>query len=386
MEFKFRNVNEALYRLVSGVHTGRIPTTREPSRVGEVLRVEEPVMVTYSHPRERVLFNDARDCNHFFHLFESLWMLAGRNDVKPLVYYNPRMVEFSDDGETFHGAYGHRWRTHHREDQLGSIVKELVEDPKSRRCVLQVWDTADDLGVITLDKPCNTQAYFSIRWKPEQDTNDVFLDMTVCNRSNDLIWGMLGANAVHWSMLQEYMACRIGAKVGRYTQVTNNLHVYTKRWEPEKLLRWYEDTNGGRRRRGWPGYASIDGDCLTPYQMASLYSPSLQPWEAPLVKYPERFDREVNRFVDCIDGAFEEPFLRHVAQPMMAAFRAHKQRRYRGDNNAITLAERIHAADWRVAAIRWLEGRRNNWERKNHERNPYTVRELPRQQAEAGTD
>ena len=34
----------------------------------------------------------------------------------------------------------------------------------------------------------------------------VKLCMTVCNRSNDMLWGAYGANVVHMSMLQEFVA------------------------------------------------------------------------------------------------------------------------------------------------------------------------------------
>ena len=36
------------------------------------------------------------------------------------------------------------------------------------------------------DVPCNTHAYFAINAEGS-------LDLTVCNRSNDLVWGCLGA-------------------------------------------------------------------------------------------------------------------------------------------------------------------------------------------------
>jgi hypothetical protein len=50
--------------------------------------------------------------------------------------------------------------------------------------------------------------------------------MTVFCRSNDLIWGAYGANAVHMSILQEYVACGLARPVGHYWQVSNNYHVY----------------------------------------------------------------------------------------------------------------------------------------------------------------
>ena len=67
-----------------------------------------------------------------------------------------------------------------------------------------MWDAKQDLSHRneSKDLPCNTHVYFSIR--------EGFLDMTVCNRSNDLIWGCCGANAVHMSFLQEYVATMWG--------------------------------------------------------------------------------------------------------------------------------------------------------------------------------
>jgi hypothetical protein len=66
-----RNVNEAFRVLVESIHEGWIPTEVEASRYGEVIRVPEPVIVTYTSPLERVLFNAARDANPFFSLYES---------------------------------------------------------------------------------------------------------------------------------------------------------------------------------------------------------------------------------------------------------------------------------------------------------------------------
>ena len=61
--------------------------------------------------------------------------------------------------------------------------------------------------------------------------------MTVCNRSNDMLWGAYGANAVHMSMLQEYLASRLEIAVGEYTQISDSFHVYQNDvWERCKEL------------------------------------------------------------------------------------------------------------------------------------------------------
>jgi thymidylate synthase len=52
------------------------------------------------------------------------------------------------------------------------------------------------------------------------------LDLTVLCRSNDVVWGAYGANAVHFSVLQEYLAGRIGVDVGVMYQFSNNYHGY----------------------------------------------------------------------------------------------------------------------------------------------------------------
>mgnify|MGYP003147649168 FL=1 len=91
-----------------------------------------------------------------------------------------------------------------------------------------MWDPSADFQVNDhlADVPCNTQIYFSVR--------EGLVEMTVTNRSNDLIWGAYGANAVHMSILQEYVAARLELGVGRYHQFSNNLHAYVDIFENMK--------------------------------------------------------------------------------------------------------------------------------------------------------
>lgn len=379
MHFTFGNVNEAFHTLVGyfqdpSTGPSDLDIARSTSRNGDVIYIQEPVIVTYAHPRERVLFNQARDCNPFFHLYEALWMLAGRNDVSPLAYYNSNIANYSDDGQTFNGAYGYRWRncqvpevySYKDEDgfgmggmvagvstkfvdQLRIIIDHLKTVPDSRRAVLQMWNVENDLLKIgpqnqSKDVCCNTHVYFALR-KVEVDVTAYptlwCLDMTVCNRSNDLIWGLLGANAVHFSFLQEYMAACIGCEVGVYNQITNNCHVYLNdKWQPEK---WLASGPKGIWKQAPSG---------------AYPHPSF-----PLVKDPATFDREVIQFAErhrrCADRwDWQEPFLEHVAQPMCLAFHWHKQRRY---DLALEQASRCKAGDWRIAATNWLQKRERKY-------------------------
>src|SRR5690242_8497290 len=151
------NVNEAW--AASKIHLNQHGVKR-PSRVSEMIEYPEPVTTKFRFPCERVLFDPTRDCNPFFHFFEGLWMLAGRNDVAWITQFNKRMMSFSDDGVTYHAAYGHRWRHHFDEiDQLAGIVSLLERNHDERRAVLQMWDPTCDLGRVGKDLTCNTAVY-----------------------------------------------------------------------------------------------------------------------------------------------------------------------------------------------------------------------------------
>lgn len=220
-----RNVNEALPKMLQHLEE---KGERKSSRAGGVIVAPTPVTTIYRKPRERVLFSATRDANPFFHLIEALWMLAGRQDVSTLVHYVRRMSNFSDDGSTFHGAYGYRWRSSWHSDQLEMVVSLLKLQPGSRRAVIQIWNCETDLHPHQdlKDIPCNL---IVTPWLHNQ-----LLDMTVFCRSNDAIWGAAGANVVQFSILQEYLASKLGVGVGSLYQVSNNFHAYDEIFEKLK--------------------------------------------------------------------------------------------------------------------------------------------------------
>lgn len=375
-EVTCRNVNRAFSLLVRALHEGSFATVRSKSRVGDVIQITHPVTITYLNPLERVLFNRARDANPFFHVMEALWMLCGRNDVAPLVYYASDYGNItSDDGVTANGAYGYRWRHSntgtirgedggacsfhgveaytpnerqevrlkncYQEDQLKVIIAHLKNKGESRRAVLEMWNVKDDLMKVdeTKDVCCNLSATFQMM--------EGKLDMTVFNRSNDLIWGSLGANVVHFSFLQEYVAAHLGVPVGVYNQISTNLHTYTDgRWKPEEYLTDYT-----------PDYYGYKGLTLV-----------------PLVKSPTTFDEELPEFFEYWVGkdlterlfnkVYSEPFFQGVALPMAKAFHWHKLRNY---EQAMKEVHHIVADDWKIACDHWIKKRQLAWEKKQDE-------------------
>lgn len=335
-----RNVNAALsrfFRLLDDPARAR----ETSSRAGPVRYLVEPTTTLYARPEERVLFSAVRDANPFFHLYEALWMLAGRNVVADLTRYNARMADFSDDGKTLNAAYGYRWRRHFGYDQLSAVIHELRAKPDSRRCVITMWDGGDraergDAYVGDLlfgiaggkDIPCNLQVILSAAGG--------VLDMTVTNRSNDAVWGAYGANVVQFSTLQEFLAGAIGIPLGRYWQVSNNLHVYRDR-EDVKVL-----TEASRS-----GHTLYDDRYSKTARPVRLVDPGL-PWQTVLSCIEEFVNDPTSPSATRDDQPY---FISHVAAPM---FQAHKTWKETGDYPAELLRGNI---DWHVAGREWLDRR-----------------------------
>jgi len=288
-------------------------------------------MTVYSEPRERVLFSKVRDANPFFHVMESAWMLAGRQDLAFVQNFVARMSQYSDDQKTLHGAYGYRWRSLFGMDQLKWVIEELRDNPASRRAVLTMWSPADDIPKVQAggkDVPCNTQVYFSV--------SGGFLDMTVTCRSNDIIWGAYGANYVHFSFLMEYIADMIGATVGKFYQLSNNYHLYLEHYPYSKLMKIQMDLRTG---------------------------PSVYPavTRRRLVENKTSFDEEIRSFCTEIEKEKFSPknnwFVFQVLEPMFQVWKEYQKGLCR---EALKLCDNIVADDWKQACREWLIRRMEN--------------------------
>jgi len=317
-----RNVNHIYAQVVQYFYHSTIRV--ESSRNGKVLRCPTPVCATYEKPNERVLFNYYRDANPFFHFMEGLWMMAGHNDVTFLKQFNDGISKYSDDGESLHGAYGRRWIHSFGFDQIADIVEHFKKYRNSRRAVMTMyspnWDSLTNYD--GKDVPCNTQIYFSMR--------DNCLDMTVTARSNDFIWGALGANAVHMSMLHEFIAHAVGVYQGRMYQFSNDYHMY------------------------------VDG-----FSLAGMYDNRLNPldpYEANgILTFPMVNSGAVGRWMlDCerfVEGEWhdlKDPFWQSVAIPIRRVWDCVATGEYARAGEEIT---RLRAKDWSLAIWSWLKRR-----------------------------
>jgi len=339
-----RNVNEA-YTI--GLNALDAAGNIEDSRVGQVKVFPTPVSTVYTHPQERVLFNEQRDANPFFHLMEGLWMLAGHNDVEWISHYNSTFGQFSDDGVIFNAAYGYRWRHQFNRDQLSELISMLRKDPNTRRAVISMWDPYADFNAEGKDFPCNLNIAFRVR--------DHKLTMTVFNRSNDAVWGAYGANAVHMSMLQEYIASAIGIEMGVYTQVSNDFHAYIE------VL----------NKVGTP-----DPHPMDPYQMGIIPSPHSMidnptVWNETLdlfmadTRLFHKIKYKANYRFETI-GFSKEPFFMEIAIPMVKIWGCYKHKDYKSALRI--LAEDMVNSDWKQSCKEWILRRAERHASKNAKR------------------
>lgn len=332
------NVNEAFPRGIQLLHELGI---QQPSQHGDTLEMDQPVSVMYLNPRERILFDKDRASNPFLNLFEALWIIAGRNDVAFLQRLVGRMATYSDDGVTYYGAYG--WRLKNRLgngtepatscDQIKKAIERLTKNPNDRQVVLTIRDPGD-MFYVGKDQPCNLMMALKVRQGK--------LNVHVFNRSNDFIWGMTGTNVVQFSMLQEYLAGRIGVEVGTYHQTTDSMHVYVnEQWEKLK-----------NKRCGHYLDPYENGD-VKPYDMMQKAGV----WDDDLKHFFNLVDR--NMPVGNTTTVFATPFFREVVAPLWRAFEEYELYRETKAkeqlSDAISFANTAADCDWKYAAVMWLE-------------------------------
>lgn len=244
MTQRFDNIDTALPAMASEImHEGVEVGSRLGERTMELLH--EQIVLEKPWMRE-VLVKD-RNANIVAQIAETMWVLAGRNDIEFLGQYLPRAKDFSDDGKTWRGGYGPRLRAwvdfstdfDEEVDQIKHIVDLLSQDRLTRRAVVAIYDPSVDT-LPGKDIPCNDFLSFISR--------NGRLDLSVFVRSNDLVWGWSGINAFEWSALQEIVAGILGLEVGHLVFNTTSLHIYDRHWPradrfaKDPLVRGFNDS------------------------------------------------------------------------------------------------------------------------------------------------
>ncbi|QVW27122.1 hypothetical protein [Escherichia phage YX22] len=243
MEIKAINNNDMLKQAVLAIREFGIESDPGNAEINtDSTRFLDGVTITVSDIRDRWLSVEGRNSSAIAAIGETFWVLSGRNDIKFLSRVLPRAANFSDDGVTWRAAYGPRLYAH---GQLDSVINRLRKNPNTRQAYLTIYDPAldSDAGLAkfsesgeakTKDMVCNLALLFAIV--------EGRLNLTVINRSQDVLWGMSSINFIEFSILQEVIARVLDVDVGQYKLFSNNLHYYNNEVSQKQLGKITKDT------------------------------------------------------------------------------------------------------------------------------------------------
>lgn len=163
-------------------------------------------------------------------IHELLWFLNGDTNVHYLQENGVRIWNewANEDGDLGH-IYGYQWRSWPdynggHIDQIKKVVRQLKEDPNSRRIIVSAWNVAD------LDKmnlpPCHLLFQFYVA--------DGRLSLQLYQRSADTFLGV-PFNIASYALLLQMMAQVTGLKAGDFVHTTGDTHLYLDHLEQARL-------------------------------------------------------------------------------------------------------------------------------------------------------
>jgi thymidylate synthase len=153
---------------------------------------------------------------------ELLWFLRGEQNINWLQGLGVSIWDdWADENDSVGPLYGYQWRSWiDREgtaiDQIKALIRNLKEDPHSRRHLVSAWNVGD-LSRMAL-APCHAffQCYVS---------NDNRLSLQVYQRSADLFLGV-AFNIASYALLTHMLAQQTGYSVGDLIWTGGNCHIY----------------------------------------------------------------------------------------------------------------------------------------------------------------
>ena len=175
---------------------------------------------------------------------ELLWMLEGSSDERRLaeIHFGKPRTELTDkntiwtananeqgkalghlDGQ-LGPVYGEQWRswrgkTHHV-DQIIEVMKNIYENPSSRRHIVSAWNAAE-IDRMALP-PCHTMFQFHVQ--------DGELSCQLYQRSADMFLGV-PFNIASYSLLTHIIAKLLRLKVGDFIWTGGDCHIYNNHME-----------------------------------------------------------------------------------------------------------------------------------------------------------
>ncbi len=221
-------------------------------------------------------------------------------------------------------------------------------------------------GSNTIAHNCNTHIYFDVQGDK--------LNMTVCNRSNDLIYGAPSANAAHFSYLLQYIAIKCDLKIGSYYQITNNGHIYVDEEKQKRSLKiynkllelcnfrkiglflWFERIIHLRLNNGIFNVYKFLSDLRSDVGVNLLEKSD---WDFGSKEFDEDlkefFSKNIKYYIDNLEEfklkTFKSEYFNWIIKPLLIAFIMHKEHKNIMCTNYVYECKQ---EDIRIACAQWL--------------------------------
>ena len=159
-------------------------------------------------------------------IHELLWFLSGETNVR---YLREHGVTIWDEWADAHGelgpVYGYQWRSWpapdgRHVDQIGQLLREICENPDSRRLIVSAWNVAD-IDRMALP-PCHAFFQFYV--------SEGKLSCQLYQRSADLFLGV-PFNIASYALLTLMIAQVSGLKPGEFIHTLGDAHLYRNHLE-----------------------------------------------------------------------------------------------------------------------------------------------------------
>lgn len=170
-----------------------------------------------AHPLARITVHAARPLNITSAIARFVWMVAGSDRLADIAFYEPKVMDYSDDHLTVPGSdYGRRiMQPRPGLNQLTGVVVRLRENPNSRRAATVIWSSEDAVRQSN-DIPCAFGTFYHIRQES--------LVATTIMRSNNAFL-LLPFNIFEFSLLAEMVASELGVPFRTYLHWSASMHV-----------------------------------------------------------------------------------------------------------------------------------------------------------------
>lgn len=167
-------------------------------------------------------------------IYELLWFLQGDTNVKYLKENDVTIWnEWADEKGNLGPVYGYQWRSWptpdgKKIDQIGNVIKEIKNNPDSRRLIVSAWNVAD-LEKMALP-PCHCLFQFYVA--------NGTLSCQLYQRSADSFIGV-PFNIASYALLTMMVAHVCNYKPGEFIHTFGDIHLYTNHVEQahQQLMR-----------------------------------------------------------------------------------------------------------------------------------------------------